>query len=279
MQLSFLKYQGTGNDFILVDNRDGKFSSLTRAQIAKICDRRFGVGADGLILLNAHPDYDFEMKNYNADGGECSMCGNGARTLVQFAQQLGLKPRTNEATYRFWGSDGEHAAFVKNDLVHLKMKDVLEVQATPAGFVLNTGSPHLVCPTTQLMTHDVVTEGRKLRNSPMFMPGGINVNFVEAFGQQIFVRTYERGVEDETLSCGTGIIASAIIFRAFLSPPQTSPPNSGAFDSAFPHPILTQVETRGGHLQVQFTQKSSAFTDIWLIGPAQPTFAGTFIIV
>lgn len=252
MRIPFAKYQGTGNDFILIDNREQKFSDLTRAQIARLCDRRFGVGSDGLILLNAHPRFDFEMKNYNSDGGECSMCGNGGRSLVEFARTKGIL----KELYRFWAIDGEHEARVTQDsrgqsIVHLKMKDVRDVRDTPAGAMLDTGSPHLVCKTNQLMTFDVVTEGRKLRNSAMFMPAGINVNFVEDYGGKIFVRTYERGVEDETLSCGTGIIAAALVCSA------------------------TEIETRGGMLHVQFTKKNETeFQNIWLMGPAQQTFEG-----
>ena len=252
MSLHFSKYHGTGNDFILIDNRSGQVSDLTRAQIAKMCDRRFGIGGDGLILLNAHSQFDFEMKNYNSDGGECTMCGNGARTLVQFAHDLGIR----KDHYRFLAIDGEHEAKLVNGQIHVKMQDVLQVTDTPLGHVLNTGSPHLICKTENLLTFDVVNEGRRLRNSPLFMPAGINVNFVEHFGKQIYVRTYERGVEDETLSCGTGVIAAALV-------------SSGH-----------HVETRGGHLEVKFQKTKGPtgedqYKEIWLIGPAQKTFEGS----
>ncbi len=255
MKIPFSKYQGTGNDFILIDNRDQRFSELTRAQIARLCDRRFGVGGDGMILLNSHDRYDFEMKNYNSDGGECSMCGNGGRSLVAFARSKGIQ----KDLYRFWAIDGEHEAQITESksgpIVHLKMKDVTNIRETPAGHILDTGSPHLVCQVKNLMTYDVVTEGRKIRNSAMFMPSGINVNFVEVNGDKFFVRTYERGVEDETLSCGTGIIAAALVCSA------------------------TEIETRGGKLGVKFTRQSATeFQDIWLIGPAQLTFEGTIEI-
>jgi len=260
MKLQFSKYQGTGNDFILIDNRKSEWSSLTRAQIAKLCDRRFGIGADGLILLNHHRDADFEMKNYNSDGGECSMCGNGARSLVQFAHHLGIRDRgiAVKKPYQFAAIDGAHEAYFQDDKIHLKMQDVKEVRETPVGFFLNTGSPHLVTHRLNLMTYNVVEEGRKLRTSPMFMPGGVNVNFVESYGDKIFVRTYERGVEDETLSCGTGNIASAL--------------------TAFPHPMgkhRVEVETRGGKLFVEFKKVSDEhYEEIWLIGPALKTFDG-----
>lgn len=258
MNLTFYKYQGTGNDFILIDNRQHEVSGpegdrLSRAQIAKLCDRRFGIGADGLILLNSHPKFDFEMKNYNSDGGECSMCGNGARTLVQFAHDLGLEKKT----YHFLGSDGPHDARFSADKVAIRMKDVTEITSTPAGFVLDTGSPHLVVEKRDLMTAEITSEGRRLRNSPMFMPGGVNVNFVESFKEQIFVRTYERGVEDETLSCGTGVIASAIVSNTALGSQHM------------------RVQTRGGLLEVEFNRKSeNHITDIWLIGPAERVFTG-----
>ena len=153
IRIPFTKYQGTGNDFILIDNRDGRFSELSRAQIARLCDRRFGIGGDGLILLNSHPEHDFEMKNYNSDGGECSMCGNGARTLVDFARSLGIE----RDLYRFRASDGEHEARISVDprgtsIVHLKMKDVDDIRQTPAGAMLDTGSPHLVCKVRHLLT-------------------------------------------------------------------------------------------------------------------------------
>jgi len=267
--MKFSKYQGTGNDFVLIDNRDGSHDGLTRAQIARICDRRFGVGGDGLILLNRAPGsndssagLDFAMKNYNSDGGECSMCGNGGRALVQFAHDLGIR----KERYRFSASDGEHEAELLDGVVHLKMQNVAGIHETPVGFVLDTGSPHLVRSTSGLMTHDVVTEGRTLRNSAMFLPGGINVNFVEAIGgsdrpgSKIFVRTYERGVEDETLSCGTGVIAAAIVLG--------SPANSADGEHA------VDVETRGGSLQVRFEKSGGRYLNIRLIGPAQLAFRG-----
>ena len=259
MKLHFSKYHGTGNDFILVDNRQGEWSELTRAQIAGLCDRRFGIGADGLILLNAHSHFDFEMKNYNSDGGECSMCGNGARTLVQFAHDLGI----HSDHYRFVAIDGEHEAKIDSGLIHIKMQNVRHINETPLGFVLDTGSPHLVRKAQNLMTFDLVGEGRKLRNSLLFMPAGINVNFVEQYGDKLFIRTYERGVEDETLSCGTGVIAAALV--------------------SSPHPsdkiTEVQVETRGGPLRVSFKKtrakkEEAPYENIWLIGPAQKTFEG-----
>ncbi|MBS1960304.1 MAG: diaminopimelate epimerase [Bdellovibrionales bacterium] len=267
MNIEFHKYHGTGNDFILADNRKGELTHLSRSQISGICDRRFGVGGDGFILLNAHSDFDFEMKNYNSDGGECTMCGNGARTLIQFAADLGLK----KDKYRFLGSDGPHDARFQSGphgigskglVIAIKMTDVQEITGTPVGSVLDTGSPHLVVATKDVMTAEIVPEGRKLRTSPMFMPAGVNVNFVESFDHdQIFVRTYERGVEDETLSCGTGVIAAAIVMSQRIGPNRMN------------------VQTRGGSLEVEFNKHSDGRVDnIWLVGPAVKVFTGQLAV-
>lgn len=252
--LHFSKFQSTGNDFILIDARQPavreRVLSLSRAEIARICDRRFGIGGDGFILLLAHLDYDFEMRNYNSDGGECSMCGNGARALVRFAHLLGI----HKERYRFIAIDGEHEAKVESSLVHVKMKDVEKPVPTPLGLTFDTGSPHLVMKVSGLMDTEVVTEGRRIRNSPLFMPSGINVNFIEEVDQQLFIRTYERGVEDETLSCGTGVIAAALAF------------NRGQKEIS--------IQARGGLLKVKFDTDGEGFKNIWLIGPSEKTFEG-----
>ncbi len=252
--LPFSKYQSTGNDFILIDARSiemrTKTLGLTKSEIALICDRRFGVGADGLILLMEHPDYDFEMRNYNSDGGECTMCGNGARAIVQFAHSIGII----REYYRFMAIDGEHEAKIENDLVLVKMKNVDACVPTSAGMTLNTGSPHLIRPVNHLAEFPVIEEGRKLRYSTLFNPGGINVNFVEKVDGQWFIRTYERGVEDETLSCGTGVIAAALALS-----------NSSG---------VTSFHTRGGTIKVEFEKTGTSFKNIWLIGPSVKTFEG-----
>ncbi|RYZ47436.1 MAG: diaminopimelate epimerase, partial [Chitinophagaceae bacterium] len=209
MKRHFFKYQGTGNDFIIFDNRDGNLT-LSREQVALLCNRRFGIGADGLMLLNTHPDFDFEMKYYNADGGESTMCGNGGRCLVKFAADCGIL----REEYRFLAIDGEHLARIaSNGNVALKMNDVASVQNGDDHFVLNTGSPHYVSQVKNVMALDVVKQGRAVRYSNAFAKEGINVNFVEKTGnaEGIIVRTYERGVEDETFSCGTGVTAAAIV--------------------------------------------------------------------
>jgi diaminopimelate epimerase len=199
MQIHFYKYQGTGNDFVIMDNRDGRYDSLTREQVAFLCHRRFGIGADGLMLLNSHPKLDFEMKYFNSDGGESSMCGNGGRCLTRFASDMGL----TQTTYTFQAIDGVHEASINTDgTVALKMNDVKEVRTDHGHYILNTGSPHYVALTRNVMEMDVFKKGREIRNSPEFREKGINVNFVEQTDNdnRIIVRTYERGVEDETYS-------------------------------------------------------------------------------
>lgn len=257
MQVHFYKYQGTGNDFVIMDNRSGELDKLTEAQVAFLCDRRFGIGGDGLMLLNRHPQYDFEMKYYNSDGRESSMCGNGGRCLVKFAHDIGLV----KDAYHFIAVDGEHEAEVNSDgSVSLKMNDVERIDAAGKDYVLNTGSPHFVQLTEGVMDLDVFKEGRAIRNSDPYKEKGINVNFVERQkeGEGIIVRTYERGVEDETLSCGTGVTAAALVCHQN---------NEGLNE--------VPVQTRGGRLRIKYEKKGDTFKDIWLIGPAQKVFEGT----
>jgi diaminopimelate epimerase len=209
MTHQFHKYQGTGNDFIIIDNRDNTVS-LNKAQIEKLCHRKFGIGADGLMLLQQKQGYDFEMIYYNADGNVGSMCGNGGRCLTQFAFDCGIK----KEKYKFIASDGEHESFfAENGWVHLKMKDVDTIKRYHTDFILNTGSPHYVKSVNDVSKINVFNEGAEIRYSKEFEQDGINVNFVEQTDEDnLFVRTYERGVENETLSCGTGVTASALIF-------------------------------------------------------------------
>lgn len=256
MQLHFYKYQGTGNDFVILDNRDASIH-LSREQVAFLCHRRFGIGADGLMLLNSHPGYDFEMKYYNADGGESTMCGNGGRCLVKFAFDCGIQ----RSEYRFLAIDGEHLARIEDGgNVALKMNDVSSVKTENDHFILNTGSPHYVNFVQDLMQFDVVNKGRTVRYSDAFAKEGINVNFVEKTETpgSILVRTYERGVEDETFSCGTGVTAAALVCQ----------PNDEGFNKV-------AVQTKGGKLQVTFEKKGTGFQNIWLIGPAVKVFEGS----
>ncbi|RYZ23516.1 MAG: diaminopimelate epimerase [Chitinophagaceae bacterium] len=254
---TFYKYQGTGNDFVLFDNRDGRYDSLDTGTIARLCDRRFGIGGDGLMLLNAHAGYDFEMKYYNADGRESSMCGNGGRCLVKFAADMGLV----QTEYRFLAIDGPHEASIEIDgSVALRMQDVSKVRHDGSNFILDTGSPHLVHLTNDVMEKDMVRIGRQIRNSPEFAKEGINVNFVEQTRDEdeIIVRTYERGVEDETLSCGTGVTAAALVCAH----------NENGFNRV-------DVRTKGGCLAVEFEKSGHHYTNIWLIGPAERVFQGS----
>ena len=253
--LSFCKYQGTGNDFIILDGRQ-PLPALTTEQIRKLCDRRFGIGADGLMILQHHEGYDFEMKYYNADGREGSMCGNGGRSIVMFAHNLGI----HKDTYHFLAVDGPHLAEIDaQKWVHLKMNDVGNVEVQGGDYVLNTGSPHLVSFVNDLDQYAVTDQGRSIRNSDPFVKEGINVNFVETINDHtIFVRTYERGVEAETWSCGTGVTACALMAAH----------NEKGFNQV-------NVKTLGGELSVEFERLSEQeYRNIWLCGPASYVFRG-----
>ncbi len=256
MNIEFQKYQGTGNDFVIMDNRDKAYDSLTKDQVRFLCDRRFGIGGDGLMLLNLHPNYDFEMKYYNSDGRESSMCGNGGRCLIKFAYDKGI----HKSTYKFLAIDGDHEGSIDTDgTVALKMNDVDDVRYDHGNYILDTGSPHFVNLTTDVMHLDVYKKGREIRYSKEFEKDGINVNFVEQMDEadKIIVRTYERGVEDETFSCGTGVTAAALV--CFHN------------DSGFNR---VEVRTKGGLLSVEFDKTGNSYTDIWLNGPALKVFEG-----
>jgi diaminopimelate epimerase len=251
MEIQFSKYQGTGNDFVIIDNRDGSIT-LSNAQIAFLCDRRFGVGSDGLIVLGTAADYDFSMSYYNADGTEGSMCGNGARCLVQFAHDHGIV----KEKYFFIAIDGPHEATIeKNGWIHLKMSDVNAVEVGDHFFVTNTGSPHYVQLVNGVEKFDVFTAGKAIRYNERFKAEGVNVNFIEFHDDHLFVRTYERGVENETYSCGTGVTASAITTH---------------LNKLGEHRV--SIKTIGGALAVSFNNQGGGhFNHIWLQGP------GTFV--
>jgi len=258
MQVQFYKYQGTGNDFIMIDDRKATFP-VNKEQIARLCNRRFGIGADGLILLQNQPGYDFKMLYFNADGKEGSMCGNGGRCLVQFAHHLAVFAKQTT----FLAVDGPHEAYIQDDLVYLKMIDVQEVEHGADFNFLNTGSPHYVAFRDNVSALDVVGYGKSIRYNDRFAPaGGTNVNFVELKPDNtLFVRTYERGVEDETFSCGTGVTACAIAasYKEMQSP--------------------VTIQTIGGNLQVSFIKTNNhTFTDIYLIGPAERVFTGAVML-
>ena len=257
--LPFFKYNGTGNDFILLDHRAGPAIDLAdEALINRLCDRHFGIGADGLIALQHAPDLDFEMKYYNADGREGSMCGNGGRCTVAFADLLGIK----KTHYRFLAADGLHEAYLReNGWVELKMGDVNTVETGADFYFLNTGSPHYVRFVDDVHAVNVVEKGREVRYNERFLAEGTNVNFAAEEGEGIAVVTYERGVEDETLSCGTGVTASALaafIKKGLISEVQVRMP----------------VRAKGGKLEVRFRKTPAGFSDIWLCGPTQLVFEG-----
>ena len=258
MKISFSKYHGTGNDFIIIDNRELAWEPST-AEAANLCDRNFGIGADGLMLLSAIPDADFSMKYYNSNGLESTMCGNGGRCMAAYAAKLGLIK--NNA--RFLAVDGLHEAVILNPGDHsaevrLKMSDSRINREFEDGFFIQTGSPHFIKFVDDVKSINVFSEGRALRYEDRFAPGGTNVDFVSIHPDYLEVRTYERGVENETLSCGTGATAAAIA-AAFQQP----------FNSG-----LYKIKTRGGNLKVGFHKSGKMFTDIWLEGPASFVFSG-----
>lgn len=255
MQLEFYKYQGTGNDFVVIDDRLQQFDTANEKQIRMLCDRREGVGADGLMLLRKHAEADFEMLYFNADGKEGSMCGNGGRCIVDFAHHLGIISENCV----FMAVDGLHDAKWSEESVSLKMIDVSEVEVKEGFVYLDTGSPHYVKFVNELENYPVFEEGKSIRYNERFKEDGTNVNFVETQGKACAVRTYERGVEDETLACGTGVTAVAI--AAHLVEKNLNNPLS--------------VKVLGGILQVSFDVSDGVYQNVWLIGPATQVFKGT----
>jgi diaminopimelate epimerase len=258
MKQTFYKYQGTGNDFVMIDNRQQTFDKTNTKHVAFLCDRRFGIGADGLILLENHDTLDFKMVYYNADGNESSMCGNGGRCLVAFAKQLGVI----EDTCSFEAIDGLHLASIENGIVKLQMQDVDTVEKYENHVFLNTGSPHHVQFESEIEDFDIKTKGAKIRYGAPYNQVGSNVNFVKKISDSDFrVRTYERGVEDETLSCGTGVTAVAIAMH-YLG--KTSKDH-------------VNLKVQGGDLQVEFDFDDGFYNNVWLIGPATFVFKGELI--
>ncbi len=250
--IHFFKYQATGNDFVMIDNRLSIFNKADVLVIEKICDRHFGVGADGLILIEEHPDVDFEMIYFNSDGTQ-SLCGNGSRAAIMFAKDLGII----EDEAQFMTISGILSAIVDDKIVHLQMPDVGGIENHHDDFILDTGSPHYVRFISNAEQLPIDIEGPKIRYNPEF-EGGINANFAEIIDtNSIFVRTYERGVEAETYSCGTGVTASALAgsLKGLKSP--------------------VSIQTRGGQLNVSFEKDGKGgFRDIFLVGPAERVFEG-----
>lgn len=254
---NFYKYQGAGNDFILIDNRDNHFDRQNNTLVKLMCNRRFGIGADGLMLLNTSCDYDFEMVYFNADGFEGTMCGNGGRCIVRFAHDLGIIGNI----CKFIAVDGEHSAEVSNVEINLEMIDIHSIdEYENSKFFLNTGSPHAVVFVEDVDKIEIFEEGKKIRFSERFAPGGTNVNFVETTDKGLRIATYERGVEDETLACGTGITAAAI---AWMYKNQLST-----------HTV--NVSAKGGKLSVSAEKEGDKYVNIRLKGPAERVFDGFF---
>jgi diaminopimelate epimerase len=257
VKIRFYKYQGAGNDFILVDNRKNIVNHHDPKLIAHLCDRRFGIGGDGMMLLQDKPGYDFEMIYYNADGQPSSMCGNGGRCIVAFAKLLGvIDMETN-----FLAVDGPHYAKISasGDWVSLQMIDVNEINQDKDAYVLNTGSPHYIEMATGLKDKNVYRDGYAIRNNDTYKAKGINVNFVEPLNNGYFVRTFERGVEDETFACGTGVTAVALAMAKHNS--QTGKLN-------------TPIKVLGGDLNIRFETDGTNFSNIFLEGPALKVFEG-----
>ncbi len=251
MELNFTKYQGTGNDFVLIDNRTGIFPKENLDLVRRLCDRRFGIGADGLMLIENSKEEDFNMIYFNSDGSK-SLCGNGSRCSIHFAHSLGIIPYQTS----FITTDGAHKAFLKDGWVHFQLHDIDQVSEDGNDFFVENGSPHHVRFVEDVEGFDVFTNGEAIRYSEKYQPGGTNVNFVEMTPSGIKVRTYERGVENETLSCGTGVTAAAIV-AAIKG--KTSP---------------VQVNTKGGDLEVSFEKEGNTFKNVFLAGPATPVFKG-----
>jgi diaminopimelate epimerase len=260
-KIKFYKYHGAGNDFIMIDNRSQKVIFNSPETVSWLCHRRFGIGADGLILLEDSGSFDFLMKYYNSDGKEGSMCGNGGRCIVAFARFLGI---ISEKT-TFEAIDGIHEAVLTDQstetpVISLKMNDVTNVLVQNEVYVLDTGSPHYVTFCENADTIDVLAEGKKIRYNDTYKVSGINVNFVSEKNAVFSIRTYERGVEDETYSCGTGTVAAAIAVDL-----------AGKTKKA--GPII--FKAKGGLLEVSFQKKGNQFTEIRLTGPAEQVFEGT----
>jgi diaminopimelate epimerase len=254
MKLKFDKYQGTGNDFVIIDNRNTHFDKNNIELVRHLCDRKFGIGSDGLILIENHAEWDFNMVFFNPDGSQ-SFCGNGSRCAVAFVKELGLI----SDFAKFNSTDGYHEASINSrGLVKLKMHNVSDIEVSESHHYMDTGSPHYNCFEKNVDAIDIVTLGREIRYNERFNKIGTNVNFIEQLSEGIKVRTYERGVEDETLSCGTGVTACA------LSTALVSKAPSGEI----------KVSTKGGNLSVSFIQIESGFEDVWLIGPTKFVFNG-----
>ncbi len=259
MQIEFFKYQGAGNDFVVIDNRNLSFDASDNELVKHLCDRRFGIGGDGLMLLQESDSYDFQMIYFNSDGYEGTMCGNGGRCIVAFANFLDIISKDT----KFIAVDGEHEAVVENpEYIKLQMNDVSDVEIQDDYYFLDTGSPHYVQFVKGIEDLDVFNVGRAIRYNDRFKKKGTNVNFVEEINNRLMVRTYERGVENETLACGTGITASAICASLYYGKQKE----------------IYDIKALGGDLKVSYNKTGDTFTNIWLEGPAKLAFKGVVTV-
>ena len=250
--ISFYKYQGTGNDFVMIDNRNKVFPQSDLNLVSQLCHRRFGIGADGVILIERAREADFEMTYYNPDGSQ-SLCGNGSRCAVMFARFLGIIE--NQTSFK--AIDGMHTARIIDDQVQLLMHDAPDYEKIGEDFLIDTGSPHYIKYVPDTGSIDAVAEGRKIRYAKRFTQKGVNVNFLEVLAKnKLRIKTYERGVEAETWSCGTGCTAAAISWGL----------KTGANEVC--------LEAVGGELKVSFTKVGDIFRNIYLTGPANAVYAG-----
>ena len=255
-RIQFYKYQGTGNDFIIINDLDGHLST---EDIINLCDRKYGIGADGIIFMSKTKDVDFKMMYFNADGSE-SFCGNGSRCAVKHAQYLGWI----SGQCIFTSNDGYHAAEIDEETVKLKMHDVDFIVVEDMGYILNTGSPHYIAYTEGINELDLIKAAHEIRYSERFKDVGINVNYLEPKNGILHIRTYERGVEDETLSCGTGVTAAAIAHYLEQDSTQKN--------------YKQKLQTKGGSLHVSFEKKKDRFQNIVLSGPANLVFHGSILL-
>jgi diaminopimelate epimerase len=257
MRLLFQKFHGAGNDFIMVDARSYPQLAINQLNIEAMCHRRFGIGADGFIILRPVEGYDYQMDYYNSDGRLGTMCGNGGRCVAAFAYQVGAATEKQI----FLAVDGPHEAqILSNQLVKLRMTEVSVLETRGADFFLNTGSPHYVAQVPDAHHHDTINQGRKIRYNDEFAAQGTNVNFYTILSDnQLQVATYERGVEDETLACGTGVVACTLVAAKQLGIAQGQ----------------LNVQAKGGYLSVEFQQNPhGGWQNIYLTGPAQYVFSG-----
>ncbi|NQX80601.1 MAG: diaminopimelate epimerase [Flavobacteriaceae bacterium] len=259
MFIDFYKFEGAGNDFVMIDNRNLSFDKSNNKLVNKMCNRRFGIGADGLILLEKSEKTDFKMIYFNSDGSEGTMCGNGGRCLVAFAKLLNIIDKETV----FEAIDGLHTATIDEEMVKLGMVCVENIEINENNCFLDTGSPHHIEMVSELQNIDIVSLGRDIRNSKKYNPDGVNVNFVEQKNDNSFViRTYERGVEDETLACGTGATAVAIAM----------------YELGKTKSKTVNIEVKGGELQISFEKNKNKYKKVFLKGPAKCTYNGKYRI-